>query len=138
MYGQYTLGVEEEFQIVDPVTGELRARVEEVLEAGHELRGQINLGGGFGFSARLDGSQEVPANASPGTATPPNPFADPDEGLPTFGAALNSPGRSPRGSEPSIRSDGRRRCSCKERQHQKAGKKQSYSFQRIGREIVAR
>ncbi|MBV9280055.1 MAG: carboxylate-amine ligase [Chloroflexi bacterium] len=40
MYGQYTLGVEEEFQIVDPVTGDLRARVCELLAAGQEQLGE--------------------------------------------------------------------------------------------------
>ena len=32
--GLFTLGVEEEFQIVDPETGELRSRVQEILEEG--------------------------------------------------------------------------------------------------------
>jgi carboxylate-amine ligase len=46
MYGQYTLGVEEEFQIVDPVTGELRAHISQIVsqasEAGREqLAGQV-------------------------------------------------------------------------------------------------
>lgn len=40
MYGRYTLGVEEEFQIVDPVTGDLRARVCELLAAGQEELGE--------------------------------------------------------------------------------------------------
>ncbi len=32
--GLFTLGIEEEFQIVDPETGELRSRVQEILEDG--------------------------------------------------------------------------------------------------------
>jgi hypothetical protein len=38
---------------------------------GGELRGQINLSGGFGFSIRLDSGQEIPPNPSPalGSAT---------------------------------------------------------------------
>ena len=31
---QFTLGIEEEFQIVDPVTRELKSHIEEILEAG--------------------------------------------------------------------------------------------------------
>lgn len=40
MYGQFTLGVEEEFQIVDPHTGELRAQASEMLVAGQEQLGE--------------------------------------------------------------------------------------------------
>ncbi len=37
---QFTLGIEEEFQIVDPVTGELRSRVSEILEDSETLLGE--------------------------------------------------------------------------------------------------
>src|SRR6201990_2717413 len=36
----YTLGIEEEFQIVDPVTRELRSHVSEILEEGRMLLGE--------------------------------------------------------------------------------------------------
>jgi carboxylate-amine ligase len=39
-FEQFTLGIEEEFQIVDPVTGELRSRVSEILEDGETLLGE--------------------------------------------------------------------------------------------------
>jgi glutamate---cysteine ligase / carboxylate-amine ligase len=39
-FEQFTLGIEEEFQIVDPVTGELRSRVSEILEDGKTLLGE--------------------------------------------------------------------------------------------------
>lgn len=39
-FDQFTLGIEEEFQIVDPVTGELRSRVSEILEDGETLLGE--------------------------------------------------------------------------------------------------
>ena len=53
----------------DLISGNMYVNVHTAANPGGEIRGQINLGGGFGFSARLDGSQEVPANASAGTAT---------------------------------------------------------------------
>src|ERR687885_2633148 len=37
---QYTLGIEEEFQIVDPQTRELRSHVSEMLEEGRMLLGE--------------------------------------------------------------------------------------------------
>lgn len=39
-FEQFTLGIEEEFQIVDPVTRELRSRVSEILEDGKTLLGE--------------------------------------------------------------------------------------------------
>src|ERR671927_1052064 len=40
MFEQYTLGIEEEFQIVDPVTRELRSHVSEILDEGRMLLGE--------------------------------------------------------------------------------------------------
>ncbi len=40
MFGKYTLGIEEEFQIVDPQTRELRSRVSEFFEEGKLLLGE--------------------------------------------------------------------------------------------------
>ncbi len=40
MFEQFTLGIEEEFQIVDPVTRELRSNVVEILEEGKLLLGE--------------------------------------------------------------------------------------------------
>ncbi|MCA1850420.1 MAG: carboxylate-amine ligase [Acidobacteria bacterium] len=40
MFEQYTLGIEEEFQIVDPQTRELRSHVSEILEEGKMLLGE--------------------------------------------------------------------------------------------------
>src|SRR5438445_3120892 len=40
MFDQFTLGIEEEFQIVDPVTRELRSHVSEILEEGRMLLGE--------------------------------------------------------------------------------------------------
>ncbi|HEX8708587.1 MAG TPA: carboxylate-amine ligase [Pyrinomonadaceae bacterium] len=40
MFDQFTLGIEEEFQIVDPVTRELRSHVSEFLEEGKMLLGE--------------------------------------------------------------------------------------------------
>ncbi|HJR07327.1 MAG TPA: carboxylate-amine ligase [Pyrinomonadaceae bacterium] len=40
MFEQYTLGIEEEFQIVDPQTRELRSHVSEMLEEGKMLLGE--------------------------------------------------------------------------------------------------
>jgi carboxylate-amine ligase len=40
MFEKYTLGIEEEFQIVDPVTRELRSHVSEMLEEGKMLLGE--------------------------------------------------------------------------------------------------
>ncbi|HVF50103.1 MAG TPA: carboxylate-amine ligase [Pyrinomonadaceae bacterium] len=40
MFSQYTLGIEEEFQIVDPHTRELRSHVSEILEEGVMLLGE--------------------------------------------------------------------------------------------------
>src|SRR5512141_1416533 len=40
MFGQFTLGIEEEFQIVDPTTRELRSHVTEMLEEGRMLLGE--------------------------------------------------------------------------------------------------
>nr|MDQ5836851.1 glutamate-cysteine ligase family protein [Acidobacteriota bacterium] len=37
---QYTLGIEEEFQIVDPQTRELRSHVSEILEEGRMILGE--------------------------------------------------------------------------------------------------
>ena len=37
--GAFSIGVEEEFQIVDPRTGELKAHIQELLPLGHELLG---------------------------------------------------------------------------------------------------
>ena len=40
MFDKYTLGIEEEFQIVDPQTGELRSHVSEILDEGIMLLGE--------------------------------------------------------------------------------------------------
>lgn len=40
MFDQFTLGIEEEFQIVDPVTRELKSHVSEILEEGKMLLGE--------------------------------------------------------------------------------------------------
>jgi carboxylate-amine ligase len=40
MFDQFTLGIEEEFQIVDPATRELRSHVSEILEEGKLLLGE--------------------------------------------------------------------------------------------------
>ena len=40
MFEQFTLGIEEEFQIVDPVTRELKSHVSEILEEGKMLLGE--------------------------------------------------------------------------------------------------
>src|SRR5919202_1878052 len=40
MFEQFTLGIEEEFQIVDPVTRELRSHVSEILEEGRMILGE--------------------------------------------------------------------------------------------------
>jgi carboxylate-amine ligase len=40
MFKQFTLGIEEEFQIVDPVTRELKSHVSEILEEGKMLLGE--------------------------------------------------------------------------------------------------
>src|SRR4029078_12874689 len=40
MFDQFTLGIEEEFQIVDPHTRELRSHVAEILEEGKMLLGE--------------------------------------------------------------------------------------------------
>ena len=40
MFDQFTLGIEEEFQIVDPVTRELKSHVSEILEDGKLLLGE--------------------------------------------------------------------------------------------------
>ncbi len=40
MFGKYTLGIEEEFQIVDPTTRELRSHVSEILAEGRMLLGE--------------------------------------------------------------------------------------------------
>jgi len=40
MFEQFTLGIEEDFQIVDPHTRELRSHVSEILEEGRVLLGE--------------------------------------------------------------------------------------------------
>src|SRR5919106_6786107 len=40
LFEQFTLGIEEEFQIVDPATRELRSHVSEILEEGRMLLGE--------------------------------------------------------------------------------------------------
>src|SRR5690349_8343908 len=40
MFEQFTLGIEEEFQIVDPETRELKSQVSEILEEGKLLLGE--------------------------------------------------------------------------------------------------
>src|SRR5258708_36641270 len=40
MFDQFTLGIEEEFQIVDPATRELRSHVSEFLEEGKMILGE--------------------------------------------------------------------------------------------------
>jgi carboxylate-amine ligase len=40
MFDQFTLGIEEEFQIIDPATRELRSHVSEILEEGRMLLGE--------------------------------------------------------------------------------------------------
>ena len=44
MFDQFTLGIEEEFQIVDPRTRELRSHVVEILEEGVAARGTNKAG----------------------------------------------------------------------------------------------
>ncbi|HET9327627.1 MAG TPA: CHRD domain-containing protein, partial [Candidatus Eisenbacteria bacterium] len=55
----------------DLIAGNMYVNIRTAAFPAGEIRGQIQLAGGLGFSARLDGAQEVPANASPalGTAT---------------------------------------------------------------------
>jgi len=40
MFDQFTLGIEEEFQIVDPITRELRSHVSEILDEGRMILGE--------------------------------------------------------------------------------------------------
>ena len=40
MFDQFTLGIEEEFQIVDPTTRELKSHVSEILDEGKLLLGE--------------------------------------------------------------------------------------------------
>ena len=40
MFDQFTLGIEEEFQIIDPETRELRSHVSEILDEGRMLLGE--------------------------------------------------------------------------------------------------
>jgi len=40
MFDQFTLGIEEEFQIVDPLTRELRSHVTEFLDEGKMILGE--------------------------------------------------------------------------------------------------
>ncbi len=40
MFEQFTLGIEEEFQIVDPQTRELKSHVSEILDEGKLLLGE--------------------------------------------------------------------------------------------------
>src|SRR5258708_39093802 len=40
MFDQFTLGIEEEFQIVDPQTRELRSHVAEILDEGKMILGE--------------------------------------------------------------------------------------------------
>ena len=40
MFDQFTLGIEEEFQIVDPTTRELKSHVSEILEEGKLILGE--------------------------------------------------------------------------------------------------
>jgi Cu/Zn superoxide dismutase len=53
----------------DLIAGGLYVNVHTAANPGGEMRGQIQLAGGFGFSASLKGGSEVPANATTGTAT---------------------------------------------------------------------
>ncbi len=45
MFEQFTLGIEEEFQIVDPQSRELKSHVSEILEEGKMLLGEKNQAG---------------------------------------------------------------------------------------------
>ncbi len=40
MFQQFTMGIEEEFQIIDPETRELKSHVSEILEEGKLLLGE--------------------------------------------------------------------------------------------------
>lgn len=53
----------------DLIAGNMYVNVHTAVFPGGELRGQIQLAGGLGFSVRLDGGQETPPNASPGLGT---------------------------------------------------------------------
>ena len=45
LFEQFTLGIEEEFQIVDPNTRELRSHISEILEEGRMLLGRASQTG---------------------------------------------------------------------------------------------
>src|SRR5262249_27092911 len=51
------------------IAGDMYVNVHTALNPGGEIRGQINLAGGFGFPVRADQSQETPPTGSPGLGT---------------------------------------------------------------------
>lgn len=51
------------------LAGDLYVNIETGPFPAGQIRGQINLAGGFGFTIKMDGGQETPANASPGLGT---------------------------------------------------------------------
>jgi Cu/Zn superoxide dismutase len=53
----------------DLMVGNMYVNVHTAANPGGEIRGQINLAGGLGFSAQLNAGNEVPPNASPGRAS---------------------------------------------------------------------
>ncbi|PYM04316.1 MAG: hypothetical protein DMD82_14765 [Candidatus Rokuibacteriota bacterium] len=53
----------------DLIAGGLYVNVHTAANPGGEIRGQVQLAGGFGFSTSLNAGNEVPANGSTGTAT---------------------------------------------------------------------
>ena len=53
----------------DLIAGGLYVNIHTGANPGGEIRGQVQLAGGFGFSANLNSTSEVPINASTATAT---------------------------------------------------------------------
>jgi Cu/Zn superoxide dismutase len=53
----------------DLITGNMYVNIHTGAFPGGEIRGQIHLAGGYGFSIRADGGQETPPNAAPGLGT---------------------------------------------------------------------
>src|SRR5262249_43389693 len=53
------------------LAGDMYVNIETGPFPAGQIRGQINLAGGFGFTIKMDGSQETPANPSPGFGPPP-------------------------------------------------------------------
>jgi Cu/Zn superoxide dismutase len=51
------------------LAGDMYVNIETGPFPAGQIRGQLDLAGGFGFTIKLDGSQETPANPSPGLGT---------------------------------------------------------------------